>query len=475
MSFNNLDYFYNHLPTRFQRADNNLFLKRFWQFFGTTLDGWDGKFDEFFEQINAETADAEFIEWWLDSLFGWSWFPAWFTLADKRRLYGNFAKHLARRGTARGIELWLEDFYISAKVLKSPVYYGEFAYGEESYFVAEPLLLLIEVAGVQPDNYRLEMSAIGEAVWGESLSSDFTPLFTQNEFENLLRYEQPHSQEIILCHRPPVKFVEEEPVSRPPVDGDAAAYLTAIGIADNNTVYFAGTPQQISGSQLRRTVVDFVASLKDAGLWDKLSAIYPFVGGTATRHKFNLKNPADMNSAFRLAFSGNWTHSATGAKPDGSTAYAETYFNPSIHVPVNDGALGYYSRTSNSTIAEDIGVALSSRFSIIVQSFGASYFAVNGDLTGLADNNSTGFYQAVRTGNITIFGQRNGQPTEFFSPYSAPNGTAFIGARRGSNGAESYTDRECALAYFGAGLTVADAANLYTIVQGFQIALGRAV
>ena len=31
-----------------------------------------------------------------------------------------------------------------------------------------------------------------------------------------------------------------------------------------------------------------------------MKAIYPFVGGTATTHKFNLKDPADINAAFRL-------------------------------------------------------------------------------------------------------------------------------------------------------------------------------
>lgn len=198
MSLNNLDYIYNHLPTRFQRDDKNLFLKRFLQFFGETLDDWDGTFDNFFEQINADSADVEFIEWWLDSLFGWSWFPVWFTLADKRRLYADFAAHLARRGTAIGIEEWLAAFYINARVHKNPVFTGEYAYGEPLLFVDAPLLLIIELFEVQPDDYQLEMSSIGESAIGEYVYNYGEPLFSPAEMDNLLRYVQPLGNEIII-------------------------------------------------------------------------------------------------------------------------------------------------------------------------------------------------------------------------------------------------------------------------------------
>ena len=38
-----------------------------------------------------------------------------------------------------------------------------------------------------------------------------------------------------------------------------------------------------------------------------------------------------------------------------------------------------------------------------------------------------------------------------------------------------YTDKECAFASVGAGLTDAEAANFYTLVQAYQTTLGRAV
>lgn len=34
---------------------------------------------------------------------------------------------------------------------------------------------------------------------------------------------------------------------------------------------------------------EFVKELKNHNLWDRMKAIYPFVGGTVNSHRFNLK------------------------------------------------------------------------------------------------------------------------------------------------------------------------------------------
>lgn len=194
----NLEYLYNNLPARFRRDDKDLFLKRFLQFFGETLDDYDYFFETFFEQINPETARIEFVEFWLRELFGWSWFPKWFLTADKRVLYGNFARHLARRGTAVGIELWMADFFINAVVHKSPLFYGETCYGEDLIFICEPLFLIIEIGKVAPPSYREDCAIFGESFYDECFYAEGEPLYQQNEVENLLRFMQPQSQEIII-------------------------------------------------------------------------------------------------------------------------------------------------------------------------------------------------------------------------------------------------------------------------------------
>ena len=59
-------------------------------------------------------------------------------------------------------------------------------------------------------------------------------------------------------------------------DADAQAFITAASITD---------PTQQSA------INTLVVNLKSYGIWNQMFAIYPFVGGTAASHKWNLKNP----------------------------------------------------------------------------------------------------------------------------------------------------------------------------------------
>jgi hypothetical protein len=82
-----------------------------------------------------------------------------------------------------------------------------------------------------------------------------------------------------------------------------------------------------------------VIGLKADGLWNNMQALYPFVGGTAATHKYNLKDPRDLNAAYRIGFSGGWTHNLNGAIGNGINTIADTsYF------PFGDGEMGLYSR-----------------------------------------------------------------------------------------------------------------------------------
>lgn len=196
MSFNQ-EYLYSHLPARFRREDTELFLKRYLQFFGTTLDEWDLKFDEFHKNIDSSKADEIWVEFWLKELFGWEFFPDWFGIEEKRRLYGNFGKHLARRGTANGIELWMNDFNVTVRVFNRPVYFGEFVWGESVVSIAEPLRTIIEIFEAIPKN-QTDISGFGDACYGESFYSEGKPVLTQRELADLLKFMQPHGQDFVI-------------------------------------------------------------------------------------------------------------------------------------------------------------------------------------------------------------------------------------------------------------------------------------
>ena len=79
----------------------------------------------------------------------------------------------------------------------------------------------------------------------------------------------------------------------PAVDPDAQAFLTAAAITDPT---------------ITSAIDTLVVQLKADSIWSKMKALYPFVGGTASTHKYNLKNPLDTDAAFRLVFNGGWTH-----------------------------------------------------------------------------------------------------------------------------------------------------------------------
>ena len=107
-----------------------------------------------------------------------------------------------------------------------------------------------------------------------------------------------------------IKLGWRSPVTN--LDLDATTFLTAASITDST-----------QSSAINTLVKD----LKRFGLWNKIKAFYPFVGGTPESHKWNLKDPRDSNDAYRLTFSGGWTHSSTGAKCNGSNTSADTFLS----------------------------------------------------------------------------------------------------------------------------------------------------
>jgi len=125
-----------------------------------------------------------------------------------------------------------------------------------------------------------------------------------------------------------------------PLDPDAQAFLNAAGITD---------------ATITTAIDTLVIQLKAIGVWTKMKAIYPFVGGNATTLKFNLKNPADTNAAFRLSFVGGWTHSANGIQGNGTNAYADTFLNANTALVNTSNHLSFYSRTSIVGVQIEIG------------------------------------------------------------------------------------------------------------------------
>jgi hypothetical protein len=252
---------------------------------------------------------------------------------------------------------------------------------------------------------------------------------------------------------------------------DAAAFIMATSITDYT--------QRIAINVL-------VIGYKAQSIWTSRRAIYPFVGGSATTHKFNLKNPLDTDAAHRLTFSGGWTHSATGALPNGTNAYANTFVNPSSHLTSNNIAISYYSRTPLNTALDqvDIGVISGGNSLYLTTQYNASgilnrFFSRN-CAAGIACDTSNliaqGYYQSSKTSNgasaFKTFKDGVLQDTDTGGG-SNPNDNIYIGAANNSGVAAFFTNRECSFSSIGDGMSDAQALAEYNLVQAFQIALIR--
>jgi len=255
-------------------------------------------------------------------------------------------------------------------------------------------------------------------------------------------------------------------------DPDAQAFITAAAITDPT--------QQLA-------IDNLVKGLKSDNIWTKMKAIYPFVGGTATTHKYNLKDPRDLDAAFRLVFNGGWTHSSNGATPNGTNGYADTKFNPfSNSLTTASANLSYYARTQATTSdpAEIGNFQTSALTGLVLQSKSSSL--TNRYFYGFS-NAASRIVATAPVGYMMGSSISNTRRDLYFNGTSVANNTTtdnttflnynlFLGAANINNSSvSSYSNSQCAFSSIGDGLTDTEAANLYTRVQAYQTALSRNV
>jgi hypothetical protein len=252
-------------------------------------------------------------------------------------------------------------------------------------------------------------------------------------------------------------------------DTDALSFITAAAITDNT----------------QKTAVNtLVTDLKTANIWTKMKAIYPFVGGSASSHKWNLKDPRDSDAAYRLVFNGGWTHSSTGALPNGTTGYADTYLTPSTSLSQDSTHFSYYSRTNTASTGVDFGAFAAGQpllYGLIKYTDGNSYFRIN-RASGTPENQkamtaANVFFMLNRvsgyTGEILFV---NNTKTSFGSASTGlSNLKLSLGALNNSGIYLSFSNKEAAFVSIGDGLTDVEAANFYTSVQLYQTTLSRNV
>ena len=255
----------------------------------------------------------------------------------------------------------------------------------------------------------------------------------------------------------------------PAYDADAQAFITATGISGTNA------------SAINTLVID----LKAASIWTKMKAIYPMVGGTATTHKFNLVNAQDTDAAFRLSFVGGGTHSANGYLPNGVNSYANTFLTPTTSLTNNNTHLSFYSRTNSAGLYFDMGCGqiggqyLDLALNISGSIYSDQYNNSTGRIT-TANANTQGFYISSRTlSNVFKLFKNSAQigttNTGASTGFASLSGSLVLSALRETASIVYFSNRQCAFASIGDGLTDAESLALYNAVNAFQVSLARNV
>ncbi len=266
-------------------------------------------------------------------------------------------------------------------------------------------------------------------------------------------------------------------------DSDAQAFFTAAGITD---------------STQKSAVNQLVLDLKSYSVWSKIIGIYPFVGGSASTHKYNLKDPRDLDAAYRLTFGGSWTHNSNGVTGDGSTTYADTHCDLHAVTTINSIAIGVYNRIHSTSSQKAWGAyylnydsetgvthpGLQTHFYVNVGTY--VFLSDMGDLGGASNRNyitnpdNSGLMMANRPSSSVHSIYRNGTKLKTNTPSGGGIKTGSylaFGACYKINGPlwEANDVRNYALAFMSTGLTDTEASNIYTAVQAFQTTLGRNV
>ena len=249
-----------------------------------------------------------------------------------------------------------------------------------------------------------------------------------------------------------------DPTNSYPYETDAQKFIDSSGIKDITQ---------------RFAINSLVKQLKDSGLWTKFGAIYPLVGTSATSMKWNLKDPRDLDLAYRLTFHGAPVFAPTGVLFPTTSDYADTHLSDAI-LTYNDNSISYYSRTQNTVSGYDMGCYDHSspynELAIYSPDDATNWFGYY--KFGPKPASTRGLFMLSATASdVTRY--ENGVATNSKGAPPVAGSTGYTILLGFVSGASSGGKRECGLAAIGNGLTNPQAATFFNIVRNYTIEMGR--
>jgi hypothetical protein len=257
-----------------------------------------------------------------------------------------------------------------------------------------------------------------------------------------------------------ITYYWQRPTAGP--DPDATAFLTAAGITDPTI----------------GNAIDFlVQQLKIINIWSKIYVLYPFVGGTATTHKFNLKDPRDLDVAFRAVFNGGVTHNSAGVTGNAINGWYDTKFGTSL-LGLAVGAATFIFAGNETNTGVDIGNfggSPNNAINLAIRSGGVFGGRCNSILvSNIANLTSKGFFGVNREPNDSTGFYNILNNSEVFTSASFTSTSAVMYGLRLGPFEGLYTDRNHQTTVIATGLDATERANLRTALTTFNVTiLGR--
>ena len=255
--------------------------------------------------------------------------------------------------------------------------------------------------------------------------------------------------------------ITPSPSQAPSGTTEANAYLSAV-------VNAGGTGITSTVSAATRTLF---TELVSNGLYSKIIAMYPLLGGNASGCKFNAVNPVDTDAAYRITYSGGMTFSSDGQTGNGANGIGTTYINQTV-APTLRG-IGTYPLNGDTTFGADILEPVGGLTYLSTSYPGGApkrtiFQFGGGNSSELKPSDGIGFYFGLFTGTT-------------LGPQLYKNGT-LVGTRPGF-GSTSYgtpnlrfpstTNNTTAFGIFTTELTTAQILTLSTIIETFVTTIGR--
>jgi hypothetical protein len=257
-------------------------------------------------------------------------------------------------------------------------------------------------------------------------------------------------------------------------DADAFAFVEVAGISD---------PTQ------QTAVNTLVLGLKANNLWTKMVAIYPFIGGSAYAHKFNLKN----TSLYQLSFAGGINHTSLGVVTTATNASAGTgiimrsalsNISSSAHISMNfnTNSSASYNVVIGNTPNWPAAAEFRQGITIAHGYFGNTSPAVAGFSSTVPSlptrvGNGQGLWVASRVSD-TVTGHRRSSVQSFDTSATSATFSDFYSRATQIAMFQDYSYGGTAglivnCATVGDGLSQTDVDNLYTLLNTYNTTLSR--